>query len=103
MSEDLNLVKIVGSHKRVERNIFEEAPKFIEFFDVRDTNKALKEMNGKQINDKEVVKEFNHCGGHSRKIINAVTTTTYEYPPSLPLATSPTTRKLSDQPEEETD
>lgn len=55
--------------------------KFIEFYDVRDAAKALNEMNGKEINDKQVVIEFSRPGGQNRKIINAVTTS-HKYTPS---------------------
>ncbi|PON74670.1 Splicing factor-like protein [Trema orientale] len=86
--------QVFGPIKELRETPSKKHQKFIEFFDVRDAAKALKEMNGKQINGKEVVIEFSRPGGHSRKIMNAVTTTTHEYPPSPPLAT----RKLSGRP-----
>lgn len=45
----------------------------MEFYDVRDAAKALKEMNGKEISGKAVVIEFSRPGGHSRKFFNTFT------------------------------
>ncbi|PON42316.1 Splicing factor-like protein [Parasponia andersonii] len=90
--------QVFGPIKELRETPSKKHQKFVEFFDVRDAAKALKEMNGKQINGKEVVIEFSRPGGHSRKIMNAVTTTTHEYPPSPPLAPSLATRKLSGRP-----
>ena len=48
----------------------------MEFFDIRDAAKALKQMNGKEIHGKPVAIEFSRPGGgHSRK---------FKPPPSLP-------------------
>lgn len=44
--------------------------RFVEFFDIRDAAKALKDMNGKQIHGKPVVIEFSRPGGHGRKFFN---------------------------------
>ncbi|POO02857.1 Splicing factor-like protein [Trema orientale] len=86
-----------GPIKELRETPSKKHQKFIEFYDVRDAAEALKEMNGKEINGKEVFIEFStRPGGHSRKMINAVTRTTHQYPPSPPLVPSPTaTRKLS--------
>ena len=46
--------------------------KFVEFYDVRDAAKALKQMNGKEIDGKKVVIEFSRPGGHhSRKLFHS--------------------------------
>ncbi|PON47247.1 Splicing factor-like protein [Parasponia andersonii] len=86
-----------GPIKELRETPSKKHQKFIEFFDVRDAAEALKEMNGKEINGKEVVIEFSsRPGDHSRKIINAVTTTAHQRTPSPPLVPSSTaTRKLS--------
>ncbi|XP_054807104.1 protein terminal ear1 [Prosopis cineraria] len=54
--------------------------RFVEFFDVRDAAKALREMNGKQINGKAVVIEFSRPGGHGRKFFNPPAISKYAKP-----------------------
>lgn len=59
---------------------FRETPlkkhqRFIEFFDVRDAAKAVKEMNGKEIHGKPVAVEFSRPGGHGRKFFNPMIAT----------------------------
>ena len=54
---------------------FRETPlkkhqRFVEYFDVRDAAKAVKEMNGKEIHGKPVVVEFSRPGGNGRKFFN---------------------------------
>lgn len=66
--------------------------KFIEFFDVRDAAKALKEMNGKEISGKQVVIEFSRPGGFSRKYFNAANNAAYittDFRPRNPRYRSP--------------
>ncbi|VVA13279.1 PREDICTED: MEI2 [Prunus dulcis] len=65
-----------GPVKELRETPSKKHQRFIEFFDVRDAAKALKEMNGKEINGKPVVIEFSRPGGHSRKYLNAVGNTT---------------------------
>ncbi|KAE9587792.1 hypothetical protein Lal_00022043 [Lupinus albus] len=45
--------------------------RFVEFFDIRDAAKALKEMNGKEIYGKVVVIEFSRIGSFSRKFFHS--------------------------------
>ncbi|XP_062110510.1 protein terminal ear1 homolog [Humulus lupulus] len=81
-----------GPIKELRETPSKKHQKFVEFFDVRDAAKALVEMNGREINGKQIVIEFSRPGGHSRKFINAVTTTTHhKYSP-------PVARKLSNIP-----
>ncbi|MED6223063.1 hypothetical protein PIB30_070358 [Stylosanthes scabra] len=45
--------------------------RFVEFYDVRDASKALKELDGKEIYGRKVVIEFSRPGGHSRKFFHS--------------------------------
>ncbi|KAG5520744.1 hypothetical protein RHGRI_033356 [Rhododendron griersonianum] len=44
--------------------------RFIEFYDVRHASRAVAQMNGKEINGKEIVIEFSRPGGHTKKFAN---------------------------------
>ncbi|XP_023537425.1 protein terminal ear1-like [Cucurbita pepo subsp. pepo] len=73
---------------------FREVPlkkhrRFIEFFDVRDAAKAVKEMNGKEIHGMPVAVEFSRPGGHERKFFNPMIARHHRQPPL------PRTSKLS--------
>ncbi|XP_022131403.1 protein terminal ear1 isoform X2 [Momordica charantia] len=59
-----------GLVKELRETPLKKHQRFIEFFDVRDAARAVKEMNGKEIHGKPVVVEFSHPGGHSRKFFN---------------------------------
>lgn len=61
-----------GPIKELRETPSKKHQKFVEFYDVRDAAKALKEMNGKEIRGKAVVIEFSRPGGHSRKFMNAM-------------------------------
>ncbi|EOY00718.1 hypothetical protein QUC31_014149 [Theobroma cacao] len=60
-----------GPVKELRETPLKKHQKFVEFFDVRDAAKALREMNGKEINGKQVVIEFSRPGGYSRKFFNS--------------------------------
>ena len=81
-----------GPIKELRETPSKKHQKFVEFFDVRDAANALVEMNGREINGKQIVIEFSRPGGHSRKFINAVTATSHhKYSP-------PVSRKLGNIP-----
>lgn len=63
---------IPGPVKELRETPSKKHQKFVEFYDVRDAAKALKEMNGKEIHGKPIVIEFSRPGGHSRKFMNAM-------------------------------
>ncbi|XP_017635457.1 protein terminal ear1 homolog isoform X2 [Gossypium arboreum] len=54
-----------GPVKELRETPLKKHQKFLEFYDVRDAAKALREMNGKEINGKQVVIEFSRPGGFS--------------------------------------
>ncbi|KAI4345297.1 hypothetical protein L6164_012433 [Bauhinia variegata] len=60
-----------GPIKELRETPSKKNQRFVEFFDIRDAAKALKEMNGKEIHGKAVIIEFSRPGGHSRKFFNA--------------------------------
>ncbi|GLU06122.1 hypothetical protein SLE2022_231800 [Rubroshorea leprosula] len=62
-----------GAIKEVRETPGKKHQKFVEFYDVRDAAKALKEMSGKEINGKQIVIEFSRPGGYNRKFFNAGT------------------------------
>ncbi|KAJ7945473.1 protein terminal ear1 [Quillaja saponaria] len=76
-----------GPVKEMRETPLKKNQKFVEFFDIRDAAKALKDMNGKEIHGKPVVIEYSRPGGHGRKFFNAVTPTnnynvkSQNYPP----------------------
>lgn len=57
--------------KELRETPLKKHQRFIEFYDVRDAAKALKEMNGQEIYGKHVVIEFSRPGGHSKKFFYA--------------------------------
>ncbi|KAE8665025.1 hypothetical protein F3Y22_tig00112699pilonHSYRG00051 [Hibiscus syriacus] len=59
-----------GPVKELRETPLKKHQKFVEFYDVRDAAKALREMNGKEINGKQVVIQFSRPGGYSRKFFN---------------------------------
>ncbi|KAJ1386160.1 Terminal EAR1-like, RNA recognition motif 3 [Sesbania bispinosa] len=59
-----------GPVKEIRHTPSKKNQRFVEFFDIRDAAKALKQMNGKEIHGKPVVVEFSRPGGHSRKFFN---------------------------------
>ncbi|XP_050204465.1 protein terminal ear1 homolog [Mercurialis annua] len=62
-----------GEVKELRETPLKKQQKFVEFYDIRDAAKALKEMNGKEINGKQIVIEFSRPGGYGRKFFNAHT------------------------------
>ncbi|KAA0034242.1 protein terminal ear1-like protein [Cucumis melo var. makuwa] len=64
-----------GQVKELRETPLKKQQRFVEFFDIRDAGKALKEMNGKEINGKSVLIEFSRPGGHGNKFFNANLTT----------------------------
>ncbi|MBA0718076.1 hypothetical protein Golax_005842 [Gossypium laxum] len=64
---------LIGPVKELRETPLKKHQKFLEFYDVRDAAKALREMNGKEINGKQVVIEFSRPGGYNSKFFNANT------------------------------
>ncbi|XP_015894490.3 protein terminal ear1 [Ziziphus jujuba] len=67
-----DIFQAFGPVKELRETPSKKHQKFVEFYDVRDAAKALKEMNGKEIHGKPIVIEFSRPGGHSRKFMNAM-------------------------------
>ncbi|KAJ8758839.1 hypothetical protein K2173_002618 [Erythroxylum novogranatense] len=65
------LFKAYGAVKELRETPLKKQQRFVEFYDVRDAAKALREMNGKEIHGKQVVIEFSRPGGYGRKFFNA--------------------------------
>ncbi|KAM6562390.1 hypothetical protein CsatB_022388 [Cannabis sativa] len=90
-----DIFQAFGPIKELRETPSKKHQKFVEFFDIRDAAKALMEMNGREINGKQIVIEFSRPGGgHSRKFINSLTTTTthhhkYSPPPARKLGNIP--------------
>lgn len=74
--------------KELRETPLKKHQRFVEFYDIRDAAKALKEMNGKEINGKPVVIEFSRPGGFTKKFFNAqaqaqhLMNSDYNIPPS---------------------
>ncbi|KAJ0037699.1 hypothetical protein Pint_23596 [Pistacia integerrima] len=64
-----------GPVKELRETPFKKHQRFIEFYDIRDATKALKEMNGKEIFGKALVIEFSRPGGYNKKFFNAYSNT----------------------------
>ncbi|KAK2972183.1 hypothetical protein RJ640_030728 [Escallonia rubra] len=60
-----------GLVKELRETPMKRNQRFVEFYDTRDAAKALAEMNGKEINGKQVVIEFSRPGGHSTKFVKS--------------------------------
>ncbi|PKI77090.1 hypothetical protein CRG98_002593 [Punica granatum] len=60
-----------GPVKELRDTPYKKHQRFVEFYDVRDAAKALREMNGKDIHGKNVIIEFSRPGGYSRKFLNS--------------------------------
>ncbi|KAL5762280.1 hypothetical protein ACOSP7_018544 [Xanthoceras sorbifolium] len=65
------LFQAFGAVKELRETPLKKHQRFIEFYDIRDAAKALKEMNGKEIYGKPVVIEFSRPGGYTKKFFNA--------------------------------
>ncbi|XP_058194210.1 protein terminal ear1-like [Rhododendron vialii] len=59
-----------GPVKELRETPMKRQQRFIEFYDVRHASRALAQMNGKEINGKEIVIEFSRPGGHIKKFAN---------------------------------
>ncbi|GMJ09693.1 hypothetical protein HRI_004638500 [Hibiscus trionum] len=85
-----DIFQTYGPVKELRETPLKKHQKFVEFYDVRDAAKALREMNGKEINGKQVVIEFSRPGGYNRKFFNActhnisMTSSKYNHPPPPP-------------------
>ncbi|XWS63756.1 hypothetical protein CRYUN_Cryun06bG0129200 [Craigia yunnanensis] len=66
-----DIFQAYGPVKELRETPVKKHQRFVEFYDVRDAAKALREINGKEINGKQVVIEFSRPGGYSRKFFNA--------------------------------
>ncbi|PPD71481.1 hypothetical protein GOBAR_DD31621 [Gossypium barbadense] len=71
ISQLKDIFQAYGPVKELRETPLKKHQKFVEFYDVRDAAKALREMNGKEINGKQVVIEFSRPGGYSRKFFNS--------------------------------
>ncbi|KAL1336537.1 hypothetical protein HN51_030894 [Arachis hypogaea] len=60
-----------GAVKELRDTPSKKNQRFVEFYDVRDAAKALKEMDGKEIYGRKVVIEFSRPGGQSRKFFHS--------------------------------
>lgn len=69
-----NIFLFTGPVKELRETPLKKHQRFIEFYDVRDAAKALKEMNGQEIYGKRIVIEFSRPGGHSKKFFYANST-----------------------------
>ncbi|KAK9276806.1 hypothetical protein L1049_006342 [Liquidambar formosana] len=65
-----------GPVKELRETPLKRHQKFVEFYDIRDAAKALREMNGKEIHGKHVVIEFSRPGGHGRRFFKSLAATT---------------------------
>ncbi|KAK8495912.1 hypothetical protein V6N12_009275 [Hibiscus sabdariffa] len=85
-----DIFQAYGPVKELRETPLKKHQKFVEFYDVRDAAKALRQMNGKEINGKQVVIEFSRPGGYSRKFFSAcshnisLTASKYNNPPPPP-------------------
>ncbi|GMI99758.1 terminal EAR1-like 1 [Hibiscus trionum] len=85
-----DIFQAYGPVKELRETPLKKHQKFVEFYDVRDAAKALRELNGKEINGKQAVIEFSRPGGFSRKFLNSnthnisFTPSKYNHPPSPP-------------------
>ncbi|XP_061350276.1 protein terminal ear1 homolog [Gastrolobium bilobum] len=98
-TENLRQVfKAFGAIKELRDTPWKKNQRFVEFFDIRDAAKALKEMNGKEINGKQVVIEFSRPGGHTRKFFHSSPHSTISKKPlnfNIPSPPSPSPRAAS--------
>ncbi|KAE8730170.1 Terminal EAR1-like 1, putative isoform 2 [Hibiscus syriacus] len=75
-----DIFQAYGPVKELRETPLKKRQKFVEFYDVRDAAQALREMNGKEINGKQVVLQFSRPGGYSRKFFNGdINAFTYKY------------------------
>lgn len=65
-----------GSIKELRETPLKRHQRFVEFFDIRDAARALREMNGKQIHGKRLVIQFSRPGGHGRRFFAGMDSTT---------------------------
>ncbi|XP_059655196.1 protein terminal ear1-like [Cornus florida] len=68
-----------GPVKELRETPLKRHQRFVEFYDVRDSAKALEEMNGKEIGGKHVVIEFSRPGGHSKRFSKSTTQNTFHH------------------------
>lgn len=86
MGFDQNLC--TGTIKELRETPGKKNQRFVEFYDVRDAAKALKELNGKEINGRQIVIEFSRPGGHTGKLINKAAVTGSATIPTKNIVTS---------------
>ncbi|KAL0701122.1 hypothetical protein Bca4012_057244 [Brassica carinata] len=60
-----------GEVKELRETPFKREQRFVEFYDVRDTALARREMDGKAIDGKPIVVQFSRPGGFNKKLILA--------------------------------
>ncbi|XP_010556351.1 PREDICTED: protein terminal ear1 homolog [Tarenaya hassleriana] len=61
------IFQVYGPIRELRGTPFKQNQRFVEFYDVRDAAKALEDMNGKEINGKQVGIEFSRPGGRRNK------------------------------------
>ncbi|XP_057948355.1 protein terminal ear1 homolog [Malania oleifera] len=100
-----DIFQAFGPVKELRETPLKRNQRFVEFYDVRDAARALREMNGKEIHGKHVVIEFSRPGGLGRRFYNAAgskkPSTSNSYGPSScpQLPPPPVPRKISVRPE----
>lgn len=80
---------IIGPIKEVRHTPWKKNQRFLEFFDIRDAARALRQMNGKEIHGKPVVIEFSKPGGHGRRCFHSAHSPMPNKPINLNVSPSP--------------
>ncbi|XP_016497869.1 protein terminal ear1 homolog [Nicotiana tabacum] len=62
-----DIFQAFGNVKELRETPMKRHQRFVEFYDVRDAARALTEMNGKEIDGKQLLIEFSRPGGNSRR------------------------------------
>ncbi|KAJ4952791.1 hypothetical protein NE237_029623 [Protea cynaroides] len=63
------IFEVFGPVKEVRETPLKQHQRFVEFFDIRDAAKALSEMNGKEIQGRNVIVKFSRPGGYGRRLL----------------------------------
>nr|XP_016440927.1 PREDICTED: protein terminal ear1 homolog [Nicotiana tabacum] len=66
-----DIFQAFGHVKELRETPMKRHQRFVEFYDVRDAARALMEMNGKEIDGKQLLIEFSRPGGNSRRFSRA--------------------------------
>uniref|UniRef100_A0A5B7C6H2 RRM domain-containing protein n=1 Tax=Davidia involucrata TaxID=16924 RepID=A0A5B7C6H2_DAVIN len=84
-----------GPVKELRETPMKRHQRFVEFYDVRDAAKALKEMNGKEIHGKHAVIEFSRPGGYSKRFSKSTQNTINNFHSPPPPPPPPPPHKIS--------